>query len=86
MHPKTLHVRAVGEGEAAYSCPRADGAIKNGSRFLGRAADGAILPDGEVVPWSLHVLDLLAQGQLVEVAPTTSEAKPARVRALKDGE
>jgi hypothetical protein len=65
--PKTLHVRAVGDGDAAYSCARADGTLKNGSRFIGRDRLGAVLPDGEVVPWSLHVLDLIAQGQLALV-------------------
>ena len=62
--PKFLIVRAVGEGADAYSCPRADASIKNGARFIGRDRAGAVLPEGERVPYSSHVLDLIAQGQL----------------------
>ncbi len=72
MQPKTLHVRAVGAGDDAFSCPREGGALRNGARFIGRDKAGAILPDGEVVAWSLHVLDLIAQGQLARVVPATA--------------
>lgn len=61
---KFLVVRAVGEGEAAYSCPRPGLAIRNGSRFIGRDRAGAILPDGERIAVGYHVRDLIAQGQL----------------------
>lgn len=83
--PKMIRVRAVGEGEAAYSCPRPGGAIKNGSRFIGRDRAGAVVPEGEEVAWSLHVHDLLAQGQLVEIPAAPAAAAPAARRA-KDGE
>lgn len=82
--PKMIRVRAVGEGEAAYSCPRPGGA-KNGSRFIGRDKAGAIVPEGEEIAWSLHVHDLLAQGQLVEV-PAAAPAAAAPARRAKDGE
>lgn len=61
---KFLVVRAVGEGEAAFSCPRPGLAIRNGSRFIGRDRAGAIVPEGERVADGYHVRDLIAQGQL----------------------
>jgi hypothetical protein len=69
-----IRVRAVGEGEAAISCARP--AVHNGSRFYGRDAKGAILPEGERVAWSMHMYDLIAQGQL-ELLPDESATPPA---------
>lgn len=75
MPPKTIHVLAVGEGDAACSCPRPGGAMKNGSRFIGRDRAGAILREGEHVAWSLHVHDLINQGQLEVIAAPAKDGK-----------
>lgn len=76
-----IRVRAVGAGDAAYSCARPT--VHNGARFYGRDAAGAILPAGELVPWSFHIHDLIAQGQLElveEVAPVApTEPRAARL-------
>lgn len=73
MAQRFIRVRAVGEGEAAYSCARVDPArggnlVINGSRFVGRDPSGALVPEGERVPWSLHYHELIAQGQLELIA------------------
>jgi hypothetical protein len=78
MPPKSLRVRAVGEGESAFSCPRADHSIRHGSRFIGRDAQGRVRPEGEEVPWSLHVVDLLNQGQLERVVAADAPAKDGK--------
>lgn len=77
-----IRVRAIGEGDAAYSCARP--AVLNGSRFYGRDAAGKILPKGERVAWSFHVHELLAQGQLELVKEPAPDAMPTDEPAPSD--